>query len=292
MEGLTLTYRNYYTEATAAFEKAVKLDSNFAMAHFYLSLFQRVTGEALLSWKSLQKAVKLSKNITECERLHILSINYSALNKTEKAIEILNQLIEQYPHETFPYSTLSLLYKYDLFETEKSIEICRLGLENNPSFKWFWNGLAYGYAYLNRRKEAFDAINNYINLAPFEPNPYDSKGDLFVWFLEYDSSCIEYRKAVNLRRDFASSTNLGFYNVLRNNYTDALQYFHMSGYKLPVIDIHRGQILNAQKKLSELLNSKISRNEQLWTLYRLVHLSYELKQYNEMLQLANKLSKE
>ncbi|MEJ2617644.1 MAG: FlgO family outer membrane protein, partial [Ignavibacteriaceae bacterium] len=246
VEGLTLNYRNYFAEAKAAFEKAVKLDSNFAMAYFYLSLFQQTTGEALLSWKSLQKAADLAENATESERLQILSSNYIVLHKPDKAIKTLNKLIKLYPHEIFPYTSLSVLYTRSLFEPEKSIETCRLCLKNNPTFKWSWNGLAYAFAYLNQKSEAFDAINNYIDLAPFEPNPYDSKGDLYVWFMEYDSSCIEYQKAINLRKDFASSTNLGYYKVLRNNYADALQYFHMSGYRIPLIEIHRGQILKAQ----------------------------------------------
>ena len=292
VEGLTLSYRNYYAEAKAAFEKAVKLDSNFAMAQFYLSLLQQTAGEALLSWKSFQKAAELAENVTECERLQILSKYYIALNKPDKAIEILNQLIELYPFEIYPYVSLSILYKSNLLDPKKIIEINRLCLKYNPSFKWSWNGLAYAFAYLNQRSEAFDAINNYINLAPFEPNPYDSKGDLYVWFMEYDSGYTQYQKAISLRKDFASSTNLGYYNVLRNNYTEALQYFHMSGYKIPVIEIHRGQILKAQKNSSDLINSQISRTELLWILRNKIHLLYETGQYSEMLRFANRLSKE
>jgi serine/threonine protein kinase/tetratricopeptide (TPR) repeat protein len=292
VEGLTLNYWNYSAEAKAAFERAVELDSNFAMAYFYLSFSQQLAGEAFLSWKSFQKAVKLADNVTECERLQIFAVNYMKLKKYEKAIETLNQVIERYPHEIFPYTSLSVLYKYSLLEPKKMIEICRLGLKNIPSYKWFWNGQAYAFAYLNQRSEAFNAINNYINSAPFKPNPYDSKGDLYIWFMEYDSSCIQYKKAINLRRDFASSTNLGYYHILRNNYTDALKYFHMSGYKIPLVEIHRGQILKAQKKSSDLLNSQISQIEALSVLRKKIHLSYETKQYPEMLRLADRLSKE
>ena len=292
VEGLTLNSRSYFTEAKAAFEKAVELDSNFAMANFYLSMFQQTAGEAFLSWKSFQKAVELADDVTECERLQILSVNYMKLNQRDKAIEILNQLIKQYPHEIFPYTSLTVLYKRSLLDPQKMIEICRLGLKNNPSFKWFWNGQAYAFAYLNQRSEAFDAVNNYINSTPFEPNPYDSKGDLYVWFMEYDSSCIEYKKAMNLRSDFISSTNFGCYNVLRRNYEEAMKCFHKSGYIIPAIEIHRGQIVNAQEKLSGLLNSQISRRQLLLILPQMIHLSYETRQYSEMLRLSQKLSEE
>ena len=292
VEGLTLTHRNYFAEAKAAFEKAVKLDSNFAMAYFYLSIFQLTVGEKFLSWKSLKKAAELAENVTDSERLQILSTNYTVLHKLDKAIETLKKLIQLYPHEIFPYTSLSVIYTRSLFEPKKSIETCRLCLKNNPTFKWSWNGLAYSFTYLNQRSKAFEAINKYIDLAPFEPNPYDSKGDLYVWFMEFDSSCIEYQKAINLRKDFASSANLGYYNVLRNNYADALQYFHMSGYRIPLIEIHRGEILKAQKKSSALLNSQISQNELLWILRKKIHLSYETKQYSEMLRFAYRLSNE
>ncbi|MEJ2193783.1 MAG: protein kinase [Ignavibacteriaceae bacterium] len=292
VEGLTFYNWRYYNEAKAAFERAVELDNNFAMAYFYLSLFQQNDGEVLLSWKSFQKAVELTDNVTECERLQIIARNYAKLNKPDKAIEIFNQVIERDPHERYPYSYLYLLYTYDFLKPEKAIEICRLAFNNNPSFKRFWNALAYSFTFLNKRDEAFDAINNYINLAPSEPNPYDSKGDLYVWFMNYDSSIVEYQKAIELHKDYFSSTDLGYYYLLRQNYKDALQYFNMSGYQMPVIEIHHGQITIAQNELSGLMKSKISRINLLMVLTQMIHLSYETRQYSEMLQLANDLSKE
>ena len=94
-----------------------------------------------------------------------------------------------------------------------------------------WNHLAYIYAYLNQKHEAFNTINKYINLNPAEPNPYDSKGDLYVWFMQYDSSRIYYQKSVNLKPDFGSATKLGYYFLLKDNYEKAGEYFQMSGYK-------------------------------------------------------------
>ena len=66
----------------------------------------------------------------------------------------------------------------------------------------------------------------------------------------------------------------------------------MSGNKIPLIEIHRGQILKAQKKTSDLINSQISHSEFLWVLQKIIHLSYEMRQYSEMLRFANRLSRE
>jgi tetratricopeptide (TPR) repeat protein len=64
----------------------------------------------------------------------------------------------------------------------------------------------------------------------------------------------------------------------------------MSGFQLPVIDIHRGQFNSAQKKLKALLTSKVSQGRRFMALNELIHLYYEMDQYPEMLLTAKELS--
>ena len=290
VQGLDLIFKYYFNEANAAFAKAVELDSSFAMAHYYLSLTQRMRGEINASLKSLNEAVKLEDKVTERERLQILAVNYGFQNNPVKATEMFEQVINQYPHEIQAYPILGELYRSELLEPEKAVEIGRKGLKIEPSQKTLWNMLAYSLASLNKKQAAIDAVNKYITLAPAEPNSYDSKGDIYAWFTEYDSSRAAYLKAIDLRRDFSSADKLGYYAVLNQQYKDAEKYFEMSGFQLPVIDIHRGQFNSAQKKLKIVLTSKISQGRRLRAFNELIHLYYEMDQYPEMLLTAKEFS--
>jgi tetratricopeptide (TPR) repeat protein len=153
-------------------------------------------GEINASLKSLKKAVELKDKVTERERLQILAANYESQNNPVKAAEMFEQVIKQYPHEIQAYPILGELYKSELLEPEKAVEIVRKGLKIEPSQKTLWNMLAYSLASLNKKQEAIGAVNKYITLAPAEPNSYDSKGDIYAWFTEYDSSRAAYLKAI------------------------------------------------------------------------------------------------
>ncbi len=282
--GLDLDEKFYHNEAIAAYKEAIKLDSNFAMAYFKMALLQNSLGYRALSWKTFQKAVSLSDNAAEREQLQILATNYMVRNEPAKAIKIFEKVIERYPHEISSYTFLSSIYKRVLLNPENGIVQYHKGLKNNPSAKNLWNELAYSYSFLNKKNEALDAINKYINLTPAEPNPYDSKGDLYAWFRQYDSSRASYEKAVSLRPDFDSATKLGYYFLLRQKYDEAAKYFQMSGYKIPEIEIYRGKIQSALK--NETLNKFETSSK-----YEIaIHLYYETSQYKEMLKLAEEYS--
>src|SRR5208283_2199097 len=288
MEGIELDGKIYWKEASAAFLRAIDLDKHFAMAYYRLAFTQGAVGNVEASQQSLKKAVDLAENTTERERLQILAASYVQQNNLPKAIEIFNQLIERYPHEINSYVQLGyIVYARQMLEPERAVELYRRGLKVEPSAKTLWNLLAYSFAWLNKKQEALGAINSYVSLAPAEPNPYDTEGDIYAWFQEYDSSRASYLKAISLREDFGSAAKLGFDAVLGQQYTDAEKYFQSADFELPLVDAHRGLLQSAKKKLMGLPDSQISPGDRLMAM---INYSCETGQYPEMLQLAEKLS--
>ncbi len=285
--GLELWHKLYQKEAIAAFSRAIELDKNFAMAYFQLSIAQNFTGPTIESQESLKKAVELSDKATERERLNILAFDYVRQSIFPKAIEMYQQLIEKYPHDTQSYLLLGLTYTSQLLDPEKSIEIIRKGLSVEPTAKQLWNLLAYASAMLNRKQDAFDAVNHYLNLAPAEPNPYDTKGDIYAWFREYDSSLSSYHKALSLRSDFGSADKIGSYYLLRQQYDQAKKYFQTANDEWPVIEIHSGRIQDAINKASVLSEPSGTGDQKLMAL---INYYYEAGQNVSMLRAAQQLS--
>ena len=281
VEGLNLADKLYFKEATTAFKKAIELDSSFAMAYYYL---WNVDSDWAESWNFLQKAVKLSDNTTERERLLILAMNYFWHNEKVKAAELYKQIIEKYPHETVAYENLASIQDRKL-----EIKLFLRGVHANPLSKMLWNDLAITYALNNKKQKALDAINKYIKLSPAEPNPYDTKGEIYGLFTEYDSSAIFYKKALEFRKDFwTTAKKLGVYYVIQDKYKQAQKYFDMSSVsplRYPSINIHRGLLNSEIKKLTAILKSNIPQEEELSPTLTLIHLYYEAGKFKKMLQI-------
>jgi serine/threonine protein kinase/predicted Zn-dependent protease len=299
VEGLDLYNKFYVKEAAAAFKETIELDSTFAMAFYYLSRLLRTPEERK---KAFQKAVELADKTTEREKLLILAKNYVDKKEPKKAAELYEQLIKKYPRESEPYLLMSNLSS-DLMKDANTkellrhnLEILRLGIKNIPKnkLKLIWYELAYTYAALNEKKEAMYAVRQYIKLSPSEPFPYVAQGDVYAFFMKYDSSRASYEKALEFRDDIHFlQLLLGNYDVINGKYKEAQKYFETSGISpllYPSIDIHRGKLNSDLKRLSEALNSKHTIGEKFYIWSIAQHLYYETGRFAEMLQMAKESS--
>jgi len=257
LEGIELGHKFYGDEARAAFKKAVELDSNFAMAHF------RLGGDS-----ALEKAWQLRKKVTEKERLFFEAEHAGRVEKNPtKATEIYEELLKKYPYEMEAYYPLADIYM-GLCNFEKGVQTYLTGLKYDSLYKTHWNSLAYLYAGLGRKKEALAAIDRYLRLAPAEPNPYDSRGDILYLYGEVDSAASWYQKAVVQRSDYVSNDKLGNIALVRGEYAQAEKYWRETpsdGFRRVADSVailkHKGQFQRARKMLLEKAAYYESRRE-------------------------------
>ena len=308
VEGVELVKKFYHPEGRAALERAIELDSDFAMAYFRLSIVNRFLGDNAGHRKALQRAWELSNNVPEKERLQIQATYIRRIeNNPLKASEILEKLLQKYPHEQSAYSDLANAYT-GLGNYEKAIQTYLTGLRYDPLDKSLWNDLAYRYAGLNRRKEALEAVDKYLSLAPGEPNPYDSKGEIYSAFGEVDSARYWFRKAISLRPDFLTNVSLGFIAILRQDYVRAEDHFQRFGTTsdkfqkalaetfLSLIPMHRGQLSLAQEQM--LSNLTYHQNQKLqgdiidFDYLEMALIAYERADYSGMLKYAKARTEE
>ena len=304
LEGIELRKKAYHAEAEAAFKNAVELDSGFAMGYFrlFLSDFGFGTG----SRKALQKAWQLKSKVTEPERLQIEAAYAGRINNDASGqAKILEQLLQKYPHEQMVYERLAILYQ-NIFEYDKALQTLQRGLKNDSLDKNLWNALAYLQAGWNRKAEALASIDRYAKLAPAEPNPYDSKGDIYYLFGDLDSAEYWFQKAISLRGDFWSLPKLADLALFRQDYDRAGQYYRKSAISSEkwnkwlsetgssFIYMHRGRYIQAKKQLLDILSARrtLESEEAIWSYPYLINLAYETGDYPAMLQYARALSNE
>ena len=291
----------FLTEARAAFRRAVELDENFAMAYFRLSLTDDMAGRK----KALEKAWQLRNHVTERERLQIEAAYANQIEyRPDRAAEILELLLKKHPRHLGGYEQLAHIYQ-SLGRQEKSVSTLLAALKVDSLAKSMWNLLAYNYAGLNQKEPALEAVNRYLQLAPGEPNPYDSKGEVYFVFGEVDSASLWYQKALTLRADFVTVEKMGFNALVAGRYAEAEKFFERmkaagdtemqewAGYNRVKMLEHQGRLEEARWGMKKRLARH--EEEKLTDLIPadylcLTYLSYSAGDFPAMLSYARKFS--
>ncbi len=105
LKGRELYDKNYNDDACKQFEKAIELDSTFALAHLYLAWVYGNLRYVAKEEKAYEKAKTFSEKATEKERLYI-EADYAGRieNLPEKRFNILKQMDKKFPKEKEAYT--------------------------------------------------------------------------------------------------------------------------------------------------------------------------------------------
>lgn len=271
LEGWEMIRKMKTRDARPAFENAIRLDSNFAMAYYGLSFVAESSNE---QDAAIARAVELSDGISERDRLFILARDserkerFVALADPERTVALFTEIIEKFPDEKEPYSRLGQYYFISSHRNvNKSIELLNRVIELDPLEKSAYSYLAYANHYAGNLERAFWAINKYVELAPDEANAYDTRADLFAMNGRVDNAIADYRKAIAVDPNFVESAwKLAHLNLYNGNVEAALRTMR-EGASLPIPEArnaaHRGLVhialyLGKLKEAEELMRHNIT----------------------------------
>lgn len=153
-------------DARVFLEKAVLLDPQFAMAHFFLASSLSISGERRASLERLEKALGLLDRVTEKERLFIRGM--AVLMRPgdyEQGARIFQEMIRLYPSDKDGHYGLGILSIYQR-KYEAAVEELRKALELDP-FDGKTLGLI-GMAYWNMQdyENAIEHYRRQIDASP------------------------------------------------------------------------------------------------------------------------------
>jgi tetratricopeptide (TPR) repeat protein len=227
LEGREYAYKLYNREAEKSFRRALEFDSTFAMAYYGLS---QVAEDKDARRKYITKAVEYSDKVSDKEKHYIKALEYHITaietgNREDftRAIKELEKIVQRYPDEKEAYFWIGMNYHVYLQQSRESIPYLNKAIETDPLFKLAYNGLAYAYNEIGDFDKSIWAINKYISLAePDEPNPYDSRADLYAYNGRLDQAIQSYRMALKIKPDFyASLIKLGDMYLFKREYARA-----------------------------------------------------------------------
>jgi DNA-binding winged helix-turn-helix (wHTH) protein/tetratricopeptide (TPR) repeat protein len=145
-----------FAAALPFFERAIRLDSNFAMAYARLGRSYKNLDETKLGTDNLQKAYDLRERLSDREKLYIESHYYEDVTgDLEKARQVYELWSQIYPRDWTPRSDLGFIYR-DLGQYDQALEAIRESVRLDPNAQGY-SYLADYYSLLNRSQDAQSA---------------------------------------------------------------------------------------------------------------------------------------
>ena len=141
-------------EAIPHFERALELDSNFAMVYAKLGALYGNIGEAERAFDYGRKAFERRDRVSEREKFYISVRYYSQLTgETAKVQEVVAQWKRAYPRDSVPYDYQGIVHS-NLGQYEQAVAEHREEVALSPTSAFAVSNLAYTYMYMNRLEEA------------------------------------------------------------------------------------------------------------------------------------------
>lgn len=213
----------YYDDARRFLERAVQLDPEFPMAHYYLYAIHNALGDAGQREKAFSEFQKYAEKLRGKEALYAQAYIERQAGKFEKHVEILKKIIQEFPKEKRAFFDLGLHY-WNLRTFNEAIPYLEKAIELDPKFGFAMNQLAYVYMYLKEYDKALNYFRKYASVAPGDANPFDSMGDLYFRIGKYDEAIKNYQEALNIKPDFGSEYKIGYIYALKDDYLEALRW--------------------------------------------------------------------
>ncbi len=173
-------------KAIAFYQRAIALDSNFAMAYARIGVNYFNAGEQTQASEYLEKAYALRDRVSESEKFYIeahhADIVTGNLEEARKTYEMWSEI---YPRDPTPLNSLGVISEW-LGDYEQGLTAVQAALKLHPDDKTGNNNVVVTLIKVGRIAEAKVAANDLVRNFPDEPVIHGSLYD--IHFLEHDTA--------------------------------------------------------------------------------------------------------
>ena len=300
-EGTDLIYKSFLGDAIKKFEQAIKIDSTFAMAHYWASIIYLQLERISDARNSIAKAVKYSENISHKEKMKIERVNAEFNNEREKSVLLLKELVRAYPDDKELNFQLAANYYFNK-EINKAEKLLANTLQLDPEFVQAYNLQSIIFRDKGDYENAINSLNKYIKLKPDEPTPHHNLAEIYEALGNYKKAITSYETAISLKPDFHFSilslaniySTLGKYKKAEEKYLSALKILPSEELKARVytglveINLSQGKYNQAFSQIDEALKYPSSNEGKTNYLLIKANIFYRKELFDSTITLAVK----
>ncbi len=204
-------------------KKAVELDNKFGSA--YIMLIALSVGKA--REENISSAIE---NKLYFNRINQLLLEFVILDKKiyrDEALKLaskIDELNREIKEAEISYLLYTNLYMWTM-DIKDQIEYLKDIIHQDPFYENAYNLLGYKFSEIEDYENALKYLNQYAILMPDSPNPHDSLGDLYRVMGNYELAEDEYKKALDIDKDFYFSyMNLLTLYEMDYRHNDAIEF--------------------------------------------------------------------
>ena len=182
-------------------EEAVRLDPQFALAALRLADQYRLQGDLRRSNELGIKVAQLQSRLPRYEQLSLQVLKVNRSRDPEADVAARQALVSEFPRSSMDRGVLAVILAA-FGKGEQSLELLKQGLALDPKNEDLLNFQCYGLAMTGDLNGAIAANDSYMAVRPGDPNPLDTRGDIFFIAGRDDEAVASYRKVLALKPDF------------------------------------------------------------------------------------------
>jgi tetratricopeptide (TPR) repeat protein/DNA-binding winged helix-turn-helix (wHTH) protein len=216
----------YFKEAISHLQEAIRIDPQYAYAYDLLANAYDAIGEKELAKSSIQKAVQVSSDFPELERLWILRRDAQVRGDTRAELKFLKKLAMLQPKEAEWYFLMGSHYYFHARSCEYSINAYKEAIRIEPRRPLYHCYLGYAYLACAQAKEALESFEVYLSMEPEAADAHDSLGTAYLLTGNYERALEEFEQAIAIKPDFSYSwLNIGDVYLARGMANRSLDYY-------------------------------------------------------------------
>lgn len=187
--------------------QALQEDPDFFMAHALLAAMPLYNGNEKLFREYAGKAVQCKARLSKAELLLKDAYAQLMVNTAADVTAIGKKLVDMFPKDRTPYYYL-FIFQERIKDYLGQVEALNKAIELTEKPAVFYNSLGYACMNAGKFEDARIALDKYIESAPDNPNPYDSKGDYYMKVKDYQKAYENYMKAFSIDSNWSFSKAL------------------------------------------------------------------------------------
>ena len=200
-EGMGKMETLHWDAALQSWRKATQADSQFALAHIFLTMLSR---DPLEQFAERDKALASRQGISREEQLIVDWIGQASQGQWIPAIQNMNEAAAEFPQDK-RLAWFTGLWLEGQRQSSRAIPFFERAIQLDPKFPDPWNQVAYCYARAGNFDKAFANMKIYADLLPNESNPKDSLAEISRMAGRFDEALTHYRASLKNDPTFIES---------------------------------------------------------------------------------------